>query len=198
MKRASKFINKILLKIILILALVVVIFFGGKFSWNKAMEIQTEKSSAIVFRELENCAELITVKTTYSDIIAIKKSRIAGLAKSFSIIKYTGTIRAGIKDISQAEVSISNRGQNVKILLPNAEVLSNDISSIEVFDESKSIFVSISVKDIMEEIKINQESASNAILETGFMEETKNHTKKLIESILYAAGFKEVEVVFEK
>lgn len=197
MKRASKFINKILLKIILILALVVVIFFGGKFSWNKAMEIQTEKSSAIVFRELENCAELITVKTTYSDIIAIKKSRIAGLAKSFSIIKYTGVIRGGIKDISQAQVKISERGKKARVILPKMEILSNDISSIEVFDESKSIFVSISVKEIMEEILFNQEAASAEILGTGFLSEAESHAAKIFESILYASGFKEVEVVFK-
>ena len=77
------------------------------------------------------------------------------------------------------------------------EVLSNDISSIEVFDESKSIFVSISIKEIMEEIRFNQETASTEILETGFLSEAESHAAKIFESILYATGFKEVKVVFE-
>ena len=197
LKFLTKSICKILTKIILILALITALFFGGKFSWQKLGEIKTEKSSAIVFRELEKCAELVTAKNTYSDIISIKKTRIAGFAKTFSIIKYTGVIRGGIKDISKAQVKISERGKKVKVLLPKMEVLSNDISSIEVFDESKSIFVSISVKEIMEEIRLNQETASTEILETGFLREAENHAAKIFESILYASGFKEVEVVFE-
>ena len=196
-KFLSNNINKILFKVILILALLCVLFFGGKFSWQKLGQIKTEKSSAIVFRELEKCAELVTAKNTYSDIISIKKTRIAGFAKSFSIIKYTGVIRGGIKDISQAQVKIYDRGRKVKVLLPKMEILSNDISSIEVFDEGKSIFVSISVKEIMEEIRFNQESASAEILGTGFLSEAESHAVKIFESILYASGFKEVEVGFE-
>ena len=197
LKFLTKSICKILTRIILILALITALFFGGKFSWKKLGEIKTEKSSAIVFRELEKCAELVTAKNTYSDIISIKKTRIAGFAKSFSIIKYTGVIRGGIKDISQAQVKIYDRGRKVKVLLPKMEILSNDISSIEVFDEGKSIFVSISVKEIMEEIRFNQEAASAEILGTGFLSEAESHAVKIFESILYASGFKEVEVIFE-
>ncbi len=197
LKFLTKSICKILTRIILILALITALFFGGKFSWQKLGEIKTEKSSAIVFRELEKCAELVTAKNTYSDIISIKKTRIAGFAKSFSIIKYTGVIRGGIKDISKAQVKIYDRGRKVKVLLPKMEILSNDISSIEVFDEGKSIFVSISVKEIMEEIRFNQEAASAEILETGFLNEAESHAAKIFESILYASGFKEVEVGFE-
>ncbi|MBB5226395.1 DUF4230 domain-containing protein [Treponema ruminis] len=194
----TKSVCKILTKIILILALLAALFFGGKFSWQKLGEIKTEKSSAIVFRELEKCAELVTVKNTYSDIISIKKTRIAGFAKTFSIVKYSGVIRGGISDISKSQVKVSDRGRSVKVILPALEVLSNDISSIEVFDESKSIFVSISIKEIMEEIRHNQDTASIQILETGFLKEGESQTIKIIESILYAAGFKEVEVRFQR
>ena len=77
------------------------------------------------------------------------------------------------------------------------EILSNDISSIEVFDEGKSIFVSISVKEIMEEIRFNQETASAEILGTGFLSEAESHAKEITETILLASGFEEVEVIFE-
>ena len=160
----------------------------------KLGEIKTEKSSAIVFRELEKCAELVSVKTTYSDVISIKKTRIAGFAKSFSIIKYTGVIRGGIADISKAKFSVYDRGSSVKVSLPHSEILSNDISNIEVFDESRSIFVEISIKEIMQEIRFNQESASADIIGTGFLEEADSQAAKLIESLLYAAGFDKVVV----
>ena len=137
----------------------------------------------------------MTAKTSYTDIISIKKTRIAGLAKSFSIIKYTGTIRAGIKDIRDAEISVGNNGEKARVTLPTMEILSNDISSIEVFDESKSIFVEISLKEVMEEIRFNQETASAQIIESGFLEESKKQAVRILETVLYAAGFKEVEIL---
>lgn len=198
MKAISKTINRILFKIILILLLACALLFGGKFAFKKLAEIKTEKRSAVVFQELQRCSELVSVKNTYSDVISIKKTRIAGFAKTFSIVKYTGVIRAGIKDITSSEIKVSDGGKKVKAVLPPIEVLSNDISSIEVFDESKSIFVSISVQEIMNEIRFNQEITSKEILETGFLKEAEEQAAKITESILNAAGFKEVEVSFQK
>ena len=189
--------NKLCLKILLILVAVAFLSLGGKFGWKKLGEIKTEKGHALVFRELERCSELVTAKTKYSDIVSIKKTRIAGFAKTFSIIKYTGTIRAGIRDITKAKIKISNRGKSAKVILPKIEILANDISSIEVFDEGKSIFVSISLKEIMDEIHFNQENASTEIMKSGFLEEAENQAKRIIESILYASGFSEVEVSVE-
>ncbi|WP_294429477.1 DUF4230 domain-containing protein [uncultured Treponema sp.] len=197
-KSLAFLLNPILLKILAILILAVALVFGGKFGWKKLGEIKTERSSAVVFRELVRCSELVTVKNTYSDIISIKKTRIAGFAKTFSIIKYTGTIRGGIADISASKITVSDRGKSVKVVLPVVEVLSNDISSIEVFDESKSIFVTISLKDVMNEIRFNQESSSAEILETGFLNEAEKQAVKVVESMLYAAGFEKVSVECKK
>jgi len=188
------FFKALCVKVLCVFTLFCVVIIGGKLGWQKLTEIKTEKRHALLFKELERCAELVTAKTTYTDVISIKKTRIAGLAKSFSIIKYTGVIRAGISDIRQAELSVSDGGKKAKVILPPMEILSNDISSIEVFDENKSVFVEISLKDVMEEIRFNQESSSAQILETGFLEESKNQAVKIIESVLYAAGFSEVEV----
>lgn len=188
------FFKALCVKVLCVFTLFCLVIIGGKLGWQKLTEIKTEKSHALLFKELERCAELVTAKTTYTDVISIKKTRIAGLAKSFSIIKYTGVIRAGISDIRQAELSVSDGGKKAKVILPPMEILSNDISSIEVFDENKSVFVEISLKDVMEEIRFNQESSSAQILETGFLEESKNQAVKIIESVLYAAGFSEVEV----
>lgn len=191
----TKALSKIFFKILLLLFLLASVFFATRLGWQKLIEVKTEKSHALVFRELERCSELITAKTTYTDIISIKKTRIAGFAKSFSIIKYTGVIRGGILDIGKSKITVTKGGKVVKVELPPVEVLSNDISQIEVFDESRSIFVSISVKEIMEEIRFNQETSSAQILETGFLDEARKQACKIIESILYAAGFEEVTVI---
>lgn len=193
---AKRFFSSVLTKIIIILSLIATLILGGKSGLQKLDEIKTEKNSVLIFRELQKCSELVTAKNIYSDIISIKKTRAAGLAKSYSIIKYSGVIRGGIKDITESKITVSERGKSVRVELPPFEVLSNDISSIEVFDESRSAFVSISMQDIMSEIHFNQESAATEILETGFIEEGKSHAIKIISSILFAAGFKDVRISF--
>ena len=193
---AKRFFSSVLTKIIIILSLIATLILGGKSGLQKLDEIKTEKNSVLIFRELQKCSELVTAKNIYSDIISIKKTRAAGLAKSYSIIKYSGVIRGGIKDITESKITVSDRGKSVRVELPPFEVLSNDISSIEVFDESRSAFVSISMQDIMSEIHFNQESAATEILETGFIEEGKSHAIKIISSMLFAAGFKDVRISF--
>ena len=188
---------RIILRAACAAAVICAVFFGGKTAWEKIGEIRTEKSHALIFRELQRCSELVTAKSAYSDIISIKKTRIAGLAKSFSIIKYSGIIRAGIPDISEAEINVSDRGKKARITLPKIAILSNDISNIEVFDESKSIFVSISVEEIMSEINFNKEAAEAEIFETGLIEEAETQAVNLIETLLRAAGFEDVEAGFK-
>ena len=163
------FFRGILSKIFLILILFPTLIFG-KFCFKKVQEIKIKKKHELVFRELQRCAELVTVKTKYSDIISIKKTRIAGFLRSFSIIKYTGIIRGGISDITKSEISISNSGKNIELLIPPVEVLSNDISRIEVFDENRNIFVPISIKDVMDEISFSQKQA--------FLKKQKNRRYK--------------------
>ena len=190
--------NRVLLKLFLLLLLFSGMIFGMKIGWQKMTEIKVEKKHALIFRELERCAQFITVKNSYSDIISIKKTRIAGLAKSFSIIKYNGVIRGGISDISESKITLSDGGKSVKVELPPSEVISNEISGIEVFDEGRSIFVAISAKKIMEEIRFNQESAAASILNTGFLDEADRQARNVIEAILYASGFKSVSVYSQK
>ena len=50
--------------------------------------------SALISSELMYCAELTTVKAVYSDVVTLKRRHVLGLAKSYSIVRYSGVIRA--------------------------------------------------------------------------------------------------------
>ncbi|MBQ0052420.1 MAG: DUF4230 domain-containing protein [Treponema sp.] len=190
----SRSINKILFKIAFILVLVCGLAAGGYFGFQKLSEIKTEKKTLLAMAQLEKCGELVTIKNTYSDVVTVKKTRIAGLAKSFSIVRYTGILRAGIKDISLAEVKVSNNGKKIEVVLPECEVLGNDISGIEVFDEARSIFVAVTLKEIVDEINLSREVTQDKLVESGILEEAKTHSVLLIKNILAAAGFSDISV----
>ena len=48
--------------------------------------------SALISSELMYCAELTTVKAVYSDVVTLKRRQVLGLAKSYSIVRYSGVL----------------------------------------------------------------------------------------------------------
>ena len=183
----------ILTKIIIILILIMIILGGVYYVFTKKMQPKKEVNIAVVQTQLSYCQELVTLKYRYSDIISIKKSM--ALSKSFSIIKYTGIIRIGISDITQADFEVYNEGTGVKIKLPDVEVLGNDITVQEVFDESHSIFVPITLDDVFVEIERSKDSTLEELIDDGILKEARENAKKVVQQIMMAAGFEEVIVV---
>ncbi|MDE6350065.1 MAG: DUF4230 domain-containing protein, partial [Treponemataceae bacterium] len=105
------------------------------YAHGKIMRVDAEKKHALLEQELQEVAELTLCKMRYSDIITIKKKLLA--AKAYSIVRYTGTVRAGIADISAAEIRISADGIRADVTLPRCEIIGNDITSQSVFDKQR-------------------------------------------------------------
>src|SRR5574344_1288704 len=104
MKRIVTFFLKIFFAIILAGGICALGFFG----WKKFTQVQTEKLHSTVSKTLIQSAELCLYKMKYTDVIAIKKQAALGLAKSYSIIKFSGIVRAGIQNIDDVSFTISN------------------------------------------------------------------------------------------
>ena len=133
------------------------------------------------------------MKYRYSDIVTLKKT--SGLAKSYSIVKYTGIVRAGISDITLSDYEISEDGKSIKIILPEAEILGNDIVNQEVFDEQHSIFVPITLDEVFNELEKSREDALEEIIQDGIITDAKEHAKNIVRQIFISAGFDEVVVM---
>ncbi len=182
----------ILTKLIIILFLIIVLLGGGYYITRNKFTPKTEVNISVVMNQLTFCQELVTAKYQYSDIIAINKSTF--FAKSFSIIKYSGVIRIGIEDIKQSDIDIYKDGKAVRIKLPDVEVLGNDITGQEVFDESHSIFIPITTGEIFAEIEGAKEKTLEELIDDGILDEAREQAKKVIQQMMLAAGFEEVIV----
>ena len=183
----------ILTKIIIILFLIIVLLGGGYYITTKKFTPKTEVNIAIVMNQLSLCQELVTAKYRYSDIVSIKKS--VAFSKSLSIIKYSGIIRIGIADITQSDFDVYNDGKSLRIKIPEVEILGNEISSQEVFDENHSIFVPITVDEVFVEIEKAKEKTLEELVSEGVIDEARENAKKVIQQIMMAAGFEEVIVL---
>lgn len=186
----------ILTKIIIILLLIMILLGGGFFAYStftKKLTPKTETNIAIVTTQLSLCQELVTAKYHYSDIIAINKK--IGLSKSLSLIKYSGVIRIGIPDIVNCDYEVYNEGKSLKIKIPDVEVLGNDITGQEVFDENLSIFVPITTDEVFSKIQESKEKSLEELVNDGILKEARENAKKVIQQIMMSAGFEEVIVL---
>ncbi len=189
---ASRLVTKIILRIVTIVVIALILGAAAWFGLKKFTTVKYENKYALVDKQLSYCQELVTAKYRYSDIITLKKA--AGWAKSYSIIKYTGVVRAGIADITDVSYSISLDGKTITLEVPLAEVLGNEIVSQSVFDEKQSIFVPISTQDIFDEIDRAKAEALEDMIAEGVLDEAREYAVRIIRQFMLALGFEEVRI----
>ncbi len=184
--------TRILLRIVTIIVIALIVLCGGYIGFKRFTTVKTESKLALVDRQLSYCQELVTAKYRYSDIITLKKS--AGFSKSYSIIKYTGIIRAGIADITDVSYSVSLDGKTITLSIPEAEVLGNEIVSQSVFDEKQSVFVSISTQEVFDEIDKAKQAAVEDMIAEGVLDDARDYAVRIITQFMLALGFEEVKI----
>lgn len=183
-----------LIRTVFILILAAGIFAGGFFGWKKFAQVKTEKLHESVSRTLEHSAELSLYKMKYTDIIAIKKEAALGLVKSYSIVKYSGIVRAGIKNIDEIQFTVSEDRKTLTLFLPHAELLGNDILFQEVFDEKQNIFIPITTQEIFSEIESAKENSADEIISGGLLDDADKRAEEYISQVMGALGFETVNV----
>lgn len=184
--------TRILLRIVTLVFLAAIVLGGGYIAFNRFAGVKTENKLALVDRQLSYCQELVTAKYRYSDIITLKKA--SGFAKSYSIIKYTGLIRAGIADITDVSYSVSLDGKTITLSVPQAEILGNEIVSQGVFDEKQSIFVPISTQEVFDEIEKAKAEAVEDMIAEGVLDDAREYAVRIITQFMLALGFEEVKI----
>jgi len=193
-KKAGHFVRSLLIKIGVILLCAAALGTALFYAWKEYNKQRLNALSAMVSSQLIQCAELTAVKAVYSDIVSLKKSKAVGLAKSYTIIRYSGTIRAGIDDFSSISFTVSPDRTSVKVSLPPVTILGNDISSIEVFDEYKNIFAPISSQEIFNEIENAKNRTEQTLIAEGLIQQAEVQSVSVVRRLMSAMGFNTVEI----
>lgn len=191
-QKKNSVVVKIILRIVTIIVLACLLLVGAYFGYKKFTVVKFDNKTALVDRQLSYCQELVTAKYRYSDIITLKKT--SGFAKSYSIIKYTGLVRAGLADITDVSYSVSLDGKSITLNVPEAEILGNEIVSQSVFDEKQSIFVPISTQEIFDEIEKAKAEAIEDMIAEGVLDEAREYAVRVITQFMLALGFEDVRI----
>ena len=138
--------------------------------------------------QLQQISQLATVRYSYTNMGQFENSnefygiKLPFTTKSF-IVAYDGTIIAGV-DLTQAKVSVTD--QKVTISLPAPQILSHEVdpNSLEVFDETTSIFNPITIEDYTGFQADQQGVMEEKAIQSGLLTQAKNQAETAIGGLI--------------
>ena len=167
--------------------LAIICFAVGFFSGGRQAKAPT-LSSITVENQLQQISQLATVRYSYTNMGQFENSnefygiKLPFTTKSF-IVAYDGTIIAGV-DLTQAKVTITD--QKVTISLPAPQILSHEVdpNSLEVFDETTSIFNPITIEDYTGFQADQQGVMEEKAIQSGLLTQAKDQAETAIGGLI--------------
>lgn len=150
---------------------------------------ETVNDVQVIKEKLEEAAELNTGSYLCTDVITsadskkFKDWKIPFTKKSF-VMRYDGVVKAGIKNLAQAEVS--RKGKTIVIKLPQVEIteVKIDNDSFMQLDESNNIFNPITAEDVNKAQKDLKEKMRRKAEEKGILDIAKSNAEALISGMV--------------
>lgn len=176
---------------ILVFILGAVIAIGGLYAAGQAgliTEGATHVDSTTIKNSFNDIAELATEEYTFTNVGKRTKDDVQFLGinipftgNSF-LLTYSGTIKAGIKDISQIEVAVDDSSKVITIRPPQVEVLgaSIDPSTAEVYDQTFNPISQISVDDVTSFLAEQEDKATQDAIDGGVLDKAKSRAESIL------------------
>lgn len=187
--RPFKTVKYILVGIVLCVLVGAAGFLGGRHA--AASEKAPQLSAVVLESRLAEISELASVTYAYTNMAQFENSSdFYGVTIPFTtkrfILTYDGTIKAGI-DLTQVQIDVS--GNDVTVVLPEAEILSHEIDedSVEIFDEKSSIFNPFTVEDFTAFQEEQKQVMTEKALQGGLLEEAREKAKNSVRLLLESA-----------
>jgi len=167
--------------------LAIICFAAGFFSGGRQDQAPT-LSSITVENQLQQISQLATVRYSYTNMGQFENSNeFYGIKLPFTtkrfIVAYDGTIIAGV-DLTQAKVTITD--QKATISLPAPQILSHEVdpNSLEVFDETTSIFNPITIEDYTGFQADQQGVMEEKAIQSGLLTQAKDQAETAIGGLI--------------
>lgn len=135
-------------------------------------------------------AELAVEEYVYSNVGSFDKEGLVlrGFEVPFTgrnfLVSYDGVVRAGVKHADAITAEVDNAAQQLKLTVPQVEVLSStiDAESVVVHDQSMNPLNQVRVEDVTEFIAEQERSAKDQAVEQGLLDRASDRVEDLLES----------------
>ena len=178
----SNYFRRLLVKIALIVIAIVLVVSAGIIGYKRF--ISSESTTTKI--GFENIGELATQSAYCTEINTTDDSRkMFGVTIPFTqskyIYSYNVIIKAGF-DFSDIEWTVKDT--TIEVKLPESKILSNeiDMNSIEIYQESESIFNQITMTENNEAIKNLQHTAEENAITNGLFKNARSNAETILTS----------------
>lgn len=146
---------------------------------------------------IERIAELSVLEYRYTDVMELSRPFFVG-AGSFSLARFSGIVKAGVRDVSRISVEYHQDEDAVSIVMPRSEILENivDVESLRFWDVRKNLFVPISTENKLKEIGAFKERVANELRDSGFLADADARSSEIVHA-LYSSIVPTVRVSWE-
>ena len=187
-------------KAIALMVVIIVAFAGGMLSQKALTDMLNKKevTTQYIAGKLEDVSELITQQVTYSAEQKMEEGTIPFITQKGFTMTYNATMKAGIK-MENADIKIGKKV--IKVILPHAEVLSNQVnpSSIQFTGEKNAVLNWKDEEDVAEALAAAEADVENnpRVDYADLLVRAEEHAEKLVHKLLDdAVGEMEVKVEF--
>lgn len=146
-------------------------------------------TSATLKASLKDSAELATQEYNFTDIGKhSENAEILGLdvplTGSSFLVTYSGTVKAGIKDMSAMDIDVNNSTRTITITAPAVEVLSSSIDpeTVDVIDESHNPINQTEVSDVTKVLAGQEDVEEKKAVEAGLLTKAESRAETLLAS----------------
>lgn len=152
-------------------------------------EISNEVSISMIESSIQNIGELVTSEYLYTDVEKYENTRdLFGIELPFTektvIMQWDGDIKAGI-NVDNIEVELDVENKKIIIHMPEVEILSHEISDINVIDEKDGLFNNVNMKDIESLNIVNKTNIEDKAINKGLLENAYSNAKTIIEKLVF-------------
>lgn len=183
--------KRVLMVAALVVALVVGLAIG---SGGLVTQGASRVDATTIKNSFSDVAELATQEYDYTDVGKFSQDdmKILDLSIPFTgrsfLVTYSGTVKAGIADMSEAEVSVDDASRTVNVTLPQVTVLDSHIdnNSVETYDQTFNPINQISVDDITGFLSSEESARESDAVNGGILDKARSRAEDLVTSNIRA------------
>lgn len=174
----------VLIALVAVLGIIAAVIGAFYLSVKKTLNKEPQVTSATITQRLSTVAELSTAELEYNGLIKYQEGEIPLLTQTGYSMVYKATVKAGIKDISQTEVEVSDT--EVIVRLPEITVLdvSVDEDSVEFYDQKYALLNWTDQSDGVDAIKRAEDDVRENADIASLKQTASDQSVKVVEELL--------------
>ena len=177
----------VLLAVPLLLVVAVVVQRASSGAWRSFVEYKPPQiSHEIVMERLSEVAKLVASEVTLRDVVIYEQTQYHSTKRALLVV--TGRVSAGI-NLRGAKVEMDSVARRITVTIPEAQVLSVDVTNVTTYDESAGLLNPFTPDDRDEIQRRIRPQLIEAARQSGILEHADRGAAKALADFLKLDGY---------